>query len=286
MSERPDGAVMCDDPQMDDTAREELRSLRARVYGPDADTAADPSARVRLSELEERFRSVERPTPTPPVPKPGLSLRDSTAVPVAPVAPVAVDLDELFREPEDLPPQGAPPAGLFARVRPTPAGAVVWAASLVVAFLAAGALGHMLAGLQGERASGARQVATIGEAERTEDEIAASWFGPEGDARSYTYKGLAILTTEQGWDTAQQECIAVVPSGGINWQDGSINGRLYSGCSAGVFPATAEFTVEDTSPAELKQTHAVGTSLQFALLGGEVTVFADDGGAGLTSAAG
>ena len=55
---------------MDDETLIELRALRARAYGPDADIDADRAARARLAELESSARAAAsapepaRPTPT------------------------------------------------------------------------------------------------------------------------------------------------------------------------------------------------------------------------------
>lgn len=84
----------------------------------------------------------------------------------------------------------------------------------------------------------------------------------------------------------QQACVVVVPTEGVDWRDRTVTGQLYSGCSVGAFPATAEFTVHDLSPSELRSTYPVGTSLQFVLDGDEVVVFADDGRALATVSAG
>ena len=51
---------------MDDASAAELRRLRARAYGPDADLLEDPAASSRLMELEAQLRA-EREAERPPV---------------------------------------------------------------------------------------------------------------------------------------------------------------------------------------------------------------------------
>ena len=51
---------------MDDASAAELRKLRARAYGPDADLLEDPAASSRLMELEAQLRA-EREAERPPV---------------------------------------------------------------------------------------------------------------------------------------------------------------------------------------------------------------------------
>lgn len=48
-----------------DPSSDELRTLRARAYGPDADIHDDPAALARLHELEERARITARPAASP-----------------------------------------------------------------------------------------------------------------------------------------------------------------------------------------------------------------------------
>lgn len=269
---------------MNDEALTELRELRARVYGPDADRAADAVARARLSELEEHARR-EMVAPevfAAPAPADSVAQREEIlpALPVMvaePAAPGVEALDDLIRE-ADASPASPPPSGRFARLRPTRPVAVAWIASVVLVALLAGILTYAsLGGRSAATAVGARQVATVGDEQRGDDDLAKTWFGTTGDARSYTFQGLTILTTDQGWDDVPQACIVVVPTEGVNWQDRTVTGQLYSGCSVGAFPATAEFTVHDLSPSQLRASYPVGTSLQFVLVGDEVTVFADDG---------
>ena len=60
---------------MDDETLIELRALRARAYGPDADIDADPAARARLAELESSARaatSASEPARPTPADVPGL----------------------------------------------------------------------------------------------------------------------------------------------------------------------------------------------------------------------
>ncbi len=267
---------------MDDQTDAELRTLRARAYGPEADIDGDAAARERLRVLEERLRRTDTTS---------VETEDAPSIP--PASPSA--LDELFadgnEDAEDAEsPRAAPDmpdahGGFLERVRSTRPSVAVWALSLVLTAVVAAAIAYGASRLvPSPTAPGARVVATVGEGQRGEDDIARSWFGSDSDARSYTYAGLTILTTDEGYGAGEQACIVVVPAAGVNWEDRVINGQAYSGCSGGAFPATAQFTVEETAPSELRQMHPVGTSLQFVLLGDEISVLAVDGDA-VTSAA-
>jgi hypothetical protein len=80
----------------------ELRALRARAYGPDADIGSDPEALSRLRELEAREHPVTVPARTPEPPEPS----SDTTVPV-----LGADADEQFV------PAGTPELTWTSRVR-------------------------------------------------------------------------------------------------------------------------------------------------------------------------
>lgn len=274
---------------MDASALAELRELRARVYGPDAAVGADATVRARLLELEEQARR-HAPIPfgdapaeaaTPPVPAPPVIDAVPATLLARPEKPA--DLEALLRPAEGTADIDRP--GLRDRAR-LPL-LLAWGGSVVAAAVIAAVLTYAFVGMRPALTpDGARQVATIGDEQRGDDDLAKTWFGTTADARTYTFRGLTVLTTDQGWDDQQQACVVVVPTEGVDWRDRTVTGQLYSGCSVGAFPATAEFTVHDLSPSELRSTYPVGTSLQFVLDGDDVVVFADDGRALATVSAG
>lgn len=269
---------------MNDDALRELRELRARAYGPDADLGGDPAAHARIAQLEERVRAAEKArasveqseipvTPPPPTSATPVSEGDGVWDERAPAPPPKAPSSD---EQVDRPEQHTTPT-LRARIRPTRPVALAWAASLAAAIVVTALVVSGVNGLRAVSApNGARQVATIGDGERVDDGPANAWFGAEG-ARSYEFLGLTVLTVDEPGDEAPQTCIAVVPTDSVNFQDRTFSGQVYSGCGVGAFPATAEFTVEAVAPLELRALFPVGTSLQFALVGDEVVVFADDG---------
>lgn len=268
---------------MDETTLTELRALRARVYGPDAGVAADAAARARLLELEEQARhrapvsfgdtAPEASHPSAP-PPPVVDAAPLSVPPAAAPAEKPVDLDTLLRPQGGAAPQDRD--GVLGRIR-LPL-LLAWGGSVLAAAVVAAVLTYAFVGMRPAAApDGARQVATIGDEQRGDDDFAKAWFGTTADARTYTFRGLTVLATDQGWDEGQQACVVVVPTGGVDWRDRTITGQLYSGCSVGAFPATAEFTVDERSPSDLRATFSTGTSLQFVLDGDEVAVFADDG---------
>src|SRR5688500_17890356 len=83
---------------MDDHPVDELRMLRERAYGPDADIGLDPAALARLNELEGRAAAVPVEAS---VLSPGIAGDESPAIQPSAEAP--------FAEPEltDDPPAGA-----------------------------------------------------------------------------------------------------------------------------------------------------------------------------------
>lgn len=272
---------------MNDDALRDLRELRARAYGPGADLAGDADAHARLADLEEQVRAAERARVNV---APGES-GTSTDVPHTPESPASVSIIEgLFAAPDadassagdraeepPVAPRRSGLGGFFARIRPTRPVAMAWAASLVVVAVLTAAL---VAGVESLRPisapSGARQVATIGDGERIDDDAANAWFGAEG-ARSYEFLGLTVLTIDESGDDPPQTCIAVVPTDSVSFRDRTFSGQVYSGCAVGAFPATAEFTVLGVAPAELRALYPIGTAVQFVLVGDEVVVFADAG---------
>ncbi|PPH61799.1 spermidine/putrescine ABC transporter permease, partial [Rathayibacter sp. AY1D7] len=53
------------------------------------------------------------------------------------------------------------------------------------------------------------------------------------------------------------------------------DGLFFQGCTAGAFPAVAQFTVTSAAPEALRERFPIGTSLRFALEGDEIRVRSD-----------
>ncbi len=136
---------------MDDDAREELRRLRARAYGPDADIADDPSAAERLSALEERDREERSPAPMLPI----VAEEPVASGSVALGPEVVAEEGDEEAEGEEVPRERRPLIGSKRALW-------VWALSLaVVTALASAATALSLTFVPVARSVGAPQVGTL-----------------------------------------------------------------------------------------------------------------------------
>lgn len=251
--------------EIDTATRDELRLLRERAYGPSADIDRDPAAAQRLAELEAQAVV----TPSHPTVDPAADESPSAA------APPVLGADD------------APPAASEGDAR-RPEGAreiprrivVLWALSVAAAAAAAAAFTFSLTYLPPmSTAENATQIASL--ESTTAVEIPAGFMGAEQSSRVYEYFGHTIFQAAGGYSFAEGgDCIVVVqtaqipedfdPQGG--W---SIESPIYSGCSAGGFPAVVQFTVDDSAPVETRAQFSDGAALQFVFDGERVGVFLD-----------
>lgn len=314
---------------MDDADLEELRLLRERAYGPDADIAEDPAAARRLTALEKEARDAAAPAaaperrpetttargpdrqPEPPAdrdrqPEPSADRESdgprATTAARAPMPHEGAPLGSEPRHPAAAPPMPTPrldeplvraadgPAAASALARParaarrrwflSPGLAVLWIISLVA--VAAVATGMTLAttwATRVTRTSDAPQIATLAA------DPAFAWpepFPEKIDGVGYTFHGLSIIAGADGlFGTGappDSHCLFayVADTARMN----GFSGPVYSGCSAGSFPAAIQLTVTSTMPSDLVEAVGRGTALQFVLDGDRIGVFADDSGAG------
>lgn len=280
----------------------ELRALRERAYGPDADIHDDPVAMQRLRELEDGERARPAPAVAPDVDprrgrfdeEAGASRRvERPAIPerVGHAASSGTgdgspDAADATSDPEAVASSAAPDSPYASSAAGADAGDVsgdegvavpvptatppwwrrrmplLWAGSLVVAALLGGAAALSM------QAIWAGQVAVLSEdADSTWPE---GFFNPapDGAAMFEDFFGLTPVRVPQqmGPGTALSTCLYVLlaPS----------NGMMGAGCSAGTFPATAAIQVTEQSPAELRERFEPGTALQFVLDGSQVRVYA------------
>jgi len=248
---------------MDDDVREELRLLRARAYGPDADIDTDPIAVERLRDLEERERGDRLPR---------LPL---TAPPAAaPSRSVAHPAPEDEGDDEDAPRERPPLVGSKRRLWG-------WAASLaIVAALASAATAASLTFVSVTAASGAPQVDTL---VPDPDAAVPPVFGQRtGAERAYeNYYGVAAFTGRAPTDATDNRnpCLYLLDADETSADDtrGFRGNFVYGGCGAGVFPATVQFVVADGMPAAFVERFPIGTSMQFVFDGENVGVFSDRG---------
>gem|GEM_PF-3781066 len=154
--------------------------------------------------------------------------------------------------------------------------AIAWAASLVaVAVVVAGATYGVAAIRPISPATGAPQIATLGAGDESDAPWVDRWWGGDGSATAYDFHGLTVIQSPVGVFTDGTDCLSVVSTSAVSDDGTSIEGQMYYGCAAGVFPAVAQFTISETSPDELQEAFGLGTSLQFVVAPEGVGVFAD-----------
>lgn len=285
----------------------ELRALRVRAYGPDADIHDDPVAMQRLRELEDGERARPAPAVAPDIDamrgrfddEAGAPRRvDRTAVPGEAGRADLAEMSETPRSPtlsaerDDTSPRPEAPAHAgaagsdagAAQAGGDPAAAVpaetppwwrrrmplLWAGSLVAAALLGGAAAVSI------QTVWSGQVAVL--SENTDNVWPEGFFSPrpEGGAMFEEFHGLTVVRVpqEMGPDGMISDCVYVLL--------GPSNGMMGAGCSAGTFPATAAIVVSGQAPAELRERFEPGTALQFVLDGSEVRVYAAAPAPGVT----
>lgn len=231
---------------MEADAREELRALRARAYGPGADIHEDPVARERLRELEALVQEQARDradAASPPAAEP-----DGPAGSVAP-EPEA-DRDTAA---EDATADTAAPR----RISPG------WWAASVIAALAVGAAGAVAITAVSEGASRAQVIASL----PPEPEVPWPRFlGTELDDSTVfrEFFGLTPVSAERQWaGPGSDMCLAVFRSTEADMM-ASPSGYRWA-CGTRSFPPAVQFEVvsADALPEELVARFPVGTELQF-----------------------
>ncbi|MBD3943066.1 hypothetical protein IF188_15325 [Microbacterium sp. NEAU-LLC] len=271
-----------------DPPQDELRALRARAYGPDADIQDDPVALARLRELEDvrRAASVERIAS--PVAEESMDAA-APAVPSGslPVAPIPTPDTPDAPDTADTPASGDAPDANTSTAAPAPPDGIpdpepatrrpwwrrriplLWAASVVAALVAGAGLMLWMQGID----SGHIAVLHVD----PDEDWPETWGAPtEGALTFEAFHGLTVLSQPQpafgdGLDTVPCLTVFSAIEGTITYGGGS--------CGAGPFPATAAFVIDTHSPAELREAFGIGTALQFVLDGDRVHVYAKGPGA-------
>lgn len=238
---------------MSDSRADELRSLRARAYGPGADIFDDPAAVRRLAELESITRTpIREPVPAPePIPEPPAEPSEEVDRPPAgpPEPPGATDA-------------AAPPASARRAWWRRPV--VLWAASIVVAVVATALVTHLAL------SQGPRQVAVLAP---SSVEWPQEYFGeqPEGGQVFDDFYGVTVIALPQQFsEDLAAPCLYVLRTGEMS------NGMLGGGCGAGAFTATAAVAVTESMPEALRDRFPDGGAVQFVLDGDRVLVYADE----------
>ena len=261
---------------MDAATLDELRTLRARAYGPSADIEQDPAALQRLRELE-----ASRDAPDAAVPD------EQSEVPThveptpveAPVPPPADDGAELFAIGESSETESDMPASARRRKprRLSSQSVALWALSVLgAAALAAGLTYSLTSAPPVEASSGATQVDTLEPDPFIE--VPAGWFGAGPSSMAFEYYGLTLFESTGGYTGLGTDCFAVVATEQMPELDADPNSRtmsgiMYSGCGAGAFPATVQFVVDSNAPQQLRDRFPSDSALQFVFDGSRIGVF-------------
>ncbi|MFG6444063.1 hypothetical protein ACFXQA_02205 [Microbacterium sp. P07] len=261
---------------MDEQSERELRSLRARAYGPDADLGGDPDALRRLDELESAAlaeRAVQQAeltvSETPPtVERPGSGRIRPEWAGLQPESGSIQPESGIIRPESDssVVVGDAPPRLWWTRRRLTVLAAFSLVAVIVVVAAITAAFTYRLQ-------ADPRQVAVL------PVDSAAEWpeiFGGRSDGGQIfaEFYGLRALTQRSAVGfSAVDVCISVVEASVLEDGASSFRNFYLSGCGAGEFPAVAPFIVNPSAPDALRERFPDGTALQFVLGDDEVVVF-------------
>lgn len=286
-------------PGMDAALADELRALRARAYGPDADIADDPQAVTRLRELERlRVEGIIGSAPAldlhelhDPPERTGGSADHGIGLGSAPV--IAGDPADATAPPM-TDGETASNAGPIAAEPPKPRRwslsrrqTAAWIATLAVSAAAASATTYALVSFAPvATSSGAPQIATLTPDPASEFPI--GFFGTTKDTTVWEFHGLTFFLGMGGFNSAAGDrCLNAVDTAQLPTADDvasgsySYGGGSYSACQAGVFPATIVVPLDgppgDVTPVSLRARFPDAKALQFVLDGDQVGVFLDSG---------
>lgn len=235
---------------MEADAREELRALRARAYGPGADIHEDPRARERLRELEMRVQEQAR-------------VRASAASPPAASAPAASPAAP--SEPEGEPDAGREPASEEPSPEPRSPRRIAtgWWAASVIAALVVGAGAAVAVGAVSQGAGEGQVIASL----PPEPEVPWPRFlgvETEDSTMFREFYGMSAVTTErelmgQGTDT----CLVIFQADEAE-MIASVR-RYQWACGSPSFPPSVQFEVvsADSLPEQLVARFPVGSELKF-----------------------
>ncbi|WP_336641483.1 hypothetical protein [Microbacterium sp. USHLN272] len=278
---------------MDAANDAELRELRARAYGPRADITNDRAAMRRLRELEAARRaelSAATAPAGPPVgaeepdaaPAEQLPTEEAAAVAARTAAPTADDGEPEWWQPGEEPDDDAR-VGATAFVPPRRR--VLWALSVIASAAVAAGVTYALTGVAPVSASsGVPLTTTLHPTSATL--VPQGFVGAIESTPVYDFYGLTLFLGEGGFggpigpDGACIIAVSTTDVPAIESFDGSswsIDGPVYSGCSAGAFPATIEIPLRADVPAALGARFSGSRAIQFVLDGDRIGVFVDGG---------
>ncbi len=297
---------------MSDTEQDELRLLRARAYGPDADIEQDAAALRRLHDLEAEARSVDdewTSTAASSVAAQGAAHGPDTGAAREPgVASTdpgedgndhPVTEDDAAERAGDEHAAADPPPPMrrwgrsvlaFVRTRRGARVSIAVASALIVLIVAVVVLTVVQRVQTAPLLSGAAQVARLDVDDRFEVPDFYSGGRDEGvGLRGYEeFAGLRAMVSPQdfAYSPTGGQCIIVIQTRDLAAAtDNSFPGRQWGGCGAGAFPATTQFVVTSDFSDETRDAFPEGMAVQFVYdpVSDEVVVFQAPPAAGQAS---
>ena len=221
---------------------DELRALRERAYGPNADIHDDDAAFQRLRDLE--VGGLEAVTPTAdrtPVTTHGFAEPSIGEVAVASAPEKASHLKPRWRLP------------------------VLWVASILIAVLATAFITATVAQRAGvgPLRVDAAQITSLGPDPAVD--VPASY---GSDVQAFAdFHGLRVLVARSeviDGSVPDDECVVVTTSAAFGRATASsAGGPTFSSCAADTFPATVSLRVTSDLPEELLSAYPEGSALQF-----------------------
>jgi len=234
----------------------ELRALRWRAYGPEADIHTDEAAVRRLLELEGRADAAV-------VAADEANVESGADQPPQVLAPDAATPPAPMPMPMSVP---APERGAWRRWR-TPA---LWVASLITVLVATVVASNAV--IQGVHANPqsieAAQVASLRPDSGWDVPEFFAFGGDLDDARGFEeFYGLrvVVIAGDSGLPM-YDECMWVMTSvdAGASTVN-SFDGPMFQGCAAGSFAPVVTFSVTSEFPEQLRQAFPDGAAVQFML---------------------
>lgn len=283
----------CDNGGMGATEQDELRELRARAWGPAADIHDDPVALERLRTLEREEHAPDPSDPadlthadaiaSPDPERPARGLGERVGDPPAEStadggdAHTAASATESMTGEEDAPVRTAAATTrsrrsallAFARTR-RGLRATLWSATLVVILIVALVTLAIVQRVQtAPLVPQAEQVARL--AQDAGFTRPGFFGGRDADQPPlFGYEvigGLRAMVAPIGdgfAGSSATSCLYLFQASDLDDSSpDSINGRVWQGCSAGGFPATAQFIVTADNAEGVKQRFPEGTAVQF-----------------------
>lgn len=270
-------------PEMDTAADEELRALRARAYGPNADITQDQTAIQRLQELEARRVSTEFESSSVVASIPVMDAVASVELPSPRASDRSHDQPSVGDAPEPSVPPDSGAAAQASGERTRRRRKMLWIASVVASSALAASVTYALTWITPVSASsGAPQIDSLEPSVAVE--VPAGWFGADKNSVVFDYYGVTLFTGRSDYsapNASDAECLFVVRTDQVPAEEDfdptswGFDGEMYSDCGVSIFPAAVEIPLGNKVPEELSARFPSGRSLQFVLDGDRVGVFLD-----------